>query len=177
MQNDVVDIAGVRFIAAALWTDFDLFGNTPVAMNAALHAMNDYKRIRKKNHEYRLLPRDTLARHMESRAFIASESAKPFAGPRVVVTHHGPHRRALRPGYETDIVSAAYTSALEELMVSSRPDLWIYGHVQVSDDRIIGRTRVVSNSKGYGPYRSLGLGDWDNLQFNPSFVVEIPKSK
>ena len=173
MQNDTVDIAGVRFIAATLWTDFDLFGNAPIAMNAALHAMNDYKRIRKKNHEYRLLPRDTLARHMESRVFIASELAKPFAGSRVVVSHHGPHRDALRPGYETDIISAAYTSALEGLMVSASPDLWIYGHVHISDDRMIDRTRVVSNSKGYGPYRPMGLGNWDNPMFDPLLVIEV----
>jgi predicted phosphodiesterase len=173
MQNDAITIDGVRFIASTLWTDFNLLGNPPVAMNACLMEMNDYKRIRKNNHQFRLLPRDTLARHMESRVFIASELAKPVPGRRVVVTHHGPHREALRPGFETDIISTAYTSALEDLIADGGADLWIYGHVHISDDRMIGRTRVVSNAKGYGPYPAMGLRAWDNSDFDPCFVVDV----
>jgi Icc-related predicted phosphoesterase len=172
MQNDICTINGVQFIAATLWTDFNLFGNAPFAMDRAMVAMNDYRRIRKNNHEYRLRPADTLARHLESRVFIATELAKPFDGSRVVITHHGPHRGAVRVGHESDVLSAAYCSDLTDIIDRWSPDLWIYGHTHESEDSIIGSTRIITNAKGYGPW----LPDnprADNPHFDPLLVIEI----
>jgi predicted phosphodiesterase len=173
LQNAAIHVCGVRFIGATLWTDFNLFGNPPVAMNAASVVMNDFQRIWKNNHQQRLRPVDTVARHMESRAFVVAELAKPFPEKRVVVTHHAPLGDARRPGYEEDIVAAAYASSLEYLVANSSADLWIYGHVHISDDRTIGATRIVSNAKGYGPYPLMGLPTWDNPNFDPQLVVEV----
>jgi Icc-related predicted phosphoesterase len=145
-------------------------------MIVAGREMNDFKRIRTgsvQHYESRLRPIDTLRRHEESRAFVGRELAQPFAGPRVVVTHHGPHRAAVRPGYENSLISAAYTSDLEDVIHAGRPDAWLYGHVHISDDRMIGGTRVVSNSKGYGPHPPMGLRTWDNPTFDPHFVIEV----
>jgi predicted phosphodiesterase len=173
LQNEAVVIGGARFICATLWTDFSLFGDPEAAANAAHSQMNDYKRIRTEHYGRRLRPFDTWRRHQESRAFINQELAAQVDGPRVVVSHHGPHRDALRPGTEHDILSAAYTSDLEEMIVAGGADAWIYGHLHISDDRMIGRTRVVSNSKGYGPDLRAGLRTWDNRQFDPNFVIEV----
>jgi Icc-related predicted phosphoesterase len=173
LQNDAVEIAGVMFIGTTLFSDFDLFRNAPIAMNAALVGMNDYKRIRKSDYKFRLRPVDVAVRHRVSRAFIASEMAKP--GKRVVVTHHGPHREAVRGVgvFDNDILSAAYTSDLGGLIENEwRPDLWIYGHTHRSEDIMIGRTRVVSNPKGYGPWLPQSTSP-DNAAFDPRFIVEI----
>jgi hypothetical protein len=37
---------------------------------------------------------------------------------------------------------------------------------------VIGATRVVSNSKGYGPWPPHER-TWDNPRFDPNFVIEI----
>lgn len=174
MQNEATVIAGVQFVCATMWTDFSLFGDPEIAMIVAGREMNDFKRIRTEHYESRLRPIDTLRRHEESRAFIGRELAQPLAGSaRVVVTHHGPHSAAVRPGYENSLISAAYTSDLEDVIHAGRPDAWIYGHVHISDDRMIGDTRVVSNSKGYGPYPPMGLRTWDNPNFDPLFTIEV----
>jgi Icc-related predicted phosphoesterase len=173
LQNEATVIAGVKFVCATMWTDFALFGAQQEAMDVAQYRMNDFKRIRTAYYSRRLLAVDTLRRHRASRKFIERELALPFAGPRVVVTHHGPHRDARRPGSEWDFISAAYTSDLEDLIMVGRPNAWIYGHVHISDDRMIGDTRVVSNSKGYGPYRPMGLRTWDNPNFDPLCVIEV----
>jgi hypothetical protein len=68
----------------------------------------------------------------------------------VVVTHHGCVREAIKAGSETDILSAAYTSDCSDLL--ENVDLWVYGHTHESRDFTVGRTRIVSNSKGYGPW-------------------------
>lgn len=166
LQNNVVSIEGVQFLGTTLFTDFNLWGNAPVAMNAALLAMNDYKRIRRDRHRYRLRPIDVLARHTQARVFIASELAKNEPGRRVVViSHHAPYRNACGEGYR--ILSAAYTSDLDALIEHEwKPDIWIYGHTHESADFTVGRTRIVSNAKGYGFLP-------ENPSFDPTFTIEI----
>jgi Icc-related predicted phosphoesterase len=174
MQNEATVVSGVKFVCCTMWTDFALFGDPQIAMIVARRDMNDFKRVRTRQYSRRLTPIDTLYRHEESRAFIGRELALPFAGAaRVVVTHHGPHRNAVRPGYENSLISAAYTSDLEDVIHAGRPDAWLYGHVHISDNRMIGGTRVVSNSKGYGPYPQMGLRTWDNPMFDPLLVIEV----
>ncbi len=169
LQDDAVSIDGITFLGATLWTDFDLFGDAEYAMMAAVETMNDYRKIRTRNYELRLRPAHTLKRHMESRDFIAHELRK--GGRHVVVTHHGPVPEAARRGFERDISSAAYTSDLHPLISEGAPELWIYGHTHESRDFKVGSTRVVSNAKGYGPWRPNET--WDNPDFNPNFIVEI----
>lgn len=169
MQNDTIEIGGVTFIAATLWTDFDLFGNPYRAMDVAGDTMNDYRKIRKDNYHHRLRPSDTLARHMQSRDFIARELRLAKTARRVVISHHGPHPQAIKAGFEHDIISAAYVSALTNFMTGV--DLWIYGHTHESKDFVVGSTRVVSNAKGYGPWT---VGEpWENASFDQHFVIEI----
>jgi Icc-related predicted phosphoesterase len=169
LENDTVTIDGVTFIGCTLWTDFDLFGDPDYAMMAAAETMNDYRKIRISDYKLRLRPRHTLARHQESRDFIARELRKPQT-TRVVVTHMGPHPTAVRRGFEDDIASAAYTSDCSDLMAMG-VDAWIYGHTHEHEDRMIGGTRLVTNAKGYGPW--LAGETWDNPGFDINFVIEI----
>ena len=171
LENDTVEIEGVTFIGATFWTDFDLFGDADYAMQAAVEIMNDYRLIRIKNYELRLRPKHTLARHQESRDFIARELRKEKTGPRVVVTHMGPHPTAVRRGFEHDIASAAYTSDASDLMAMG-VDAWVHGHTHETYDRMVAGTRLVTNQKGYGPWPP-NETTWDNSDFDPRFVIEI----
>ncbi len=170
LQNNSITISGVTFVGATLWTDFELFGDSRSAMAIAGGAMNDYRNIRISKR--RLRPEHTLARHIQSREFISQELGKPKLGPRIVVTHHGPHPGAVRTGLETDVISAAYTSDLTDVIVSGAPDVWIYGHTHESENSLIGTTRVVSNAKGYGPWLP-SEDTWDNPSFDPRLIIEV----
>jgi predicted phosphodiesterase len=163
LQNDAVEIDGVLFVGATLWTNFELFGNRDLAMRRAAEGMNDYRRIRKRRYLERLRPADTLARHFESREFIKRVTRESTAARKVVVTHHGCVREALKAGTETDILSAAYTSDCSDLL--ENVDLWAYGHTHESRDFKVGRrARIISNSKGR---------PGDNIHFDPNYVIEI----
>jgi len=170
LQNDTVMIDSVLFIGASLWTDFALFGNPDLAMRRAADEMNDYRKIRKRMYAERLRPMDTVIRNLASRNFIAQTCREAQADRIVVVTHHGCVREALRRGTETDILSAAYVSDSPELLESV--DLWIYGHTHESRDFIVGQTRIVTNSKGYGPWMPRQV-TWENPVFDPNYVIEI----
>jgi predicted phosphodiesterase len=170
LQGDAVTINGVLFAGATLWTDFDLFGNRNYAMMRAAEGLNDYRKIRKKAYLERLRPADTLARHWESGKFIKRETRESRADRRVVVSHHGCVREAMKAGTEADVLSAAYTSDCSDLL--EYVDLWIYGHTHESRDFTVGSTRIVSNSKGYGPWPPLEPA-WDNPDFDPNYVIKI----
>ena len=171
LQNDSVQIGDVVFIGCTLWTDFELFGDAEYAMMAAAEVMNDYKKIRIGNYQYRLRPSHTLARHQESRDFIARELRKPATGARVLVTHMGLHPTSVRRGFERDISSAAYTSDCSDLLAMG-VDVAIHGHTHETYDRMVGGTRLVTNQKGYGPWPPREP-TWDNPDFDPRLVIEI----
>ncbi len=167
LQNGSATIGGVSFLGATGWTDFNLFGDPDRAMRVAGEVMNDYRKIRIRNYELRLRPSHTLERHKATRAFLQHELNRPKTLPRVVVTHMGFHAEAIRRGYERDPISAAYTSRDP----IEGADLWVYGHTHESRDFVVGHTRVISNAKGYGPWRAGGT--WENPQFDPTLIVEI----
>jgi len=134
--------------------------------------MNDYRKIRLGRYVYRLRPSHTLARHKESRAFIAAELSKPRTGARVVVTHMAPHPSAIHSAFDEEITSAAYASDCSDLM-GMGVDAWIHGHTHSTYDRqVAGAARLVTNAKGYGPWPPKQRV-WDNNDFDPKFVIEI----
>ncbi len=79
-------------------------------------------------------------------------------------------REAIKTGTESDILSAAYISDCSDLL--ENVDLWIYGHTHESRDFKVGRTRIASNSKGYGPWLAREAA-FDNPDFDPNYVIEI----
>jgi hypothetical protein len=47
----------------------------------------------------------------------------------------------------------------------------VYGHTHETRSFLAGDTRVVTNAKGYGPWKA---GEtWENPNFNPNFFIEI----
>jgi hypothetical protein len=46
------------------------------------------------------------------------------------------------------------------------PTAWVHGHIRKSADRIIGRTRVIANPKGYPPPDH-------NPPFDPLFTIDV----
>ncbi|WP_244600263.1 metallophosphoesterase [Afipia felis] len=169
LQNDAVVIDRILFVGATLWTDFALFDNRDYAMKCAGEIMNDYRKIRKQRHELRLRPADTLARHIETRNFISTAARDYQADRTVIVTHHGCLRETVKAGSENDLLSAAYASDCSDLV--EQVDLWIYGHTHESRDFTKGRTRIVSNAKGYGPWNPGQKSE--NQYFDPKYVLEI----
>jgi hypothetical protein len=67
-------------------------------------------------------------------------------------THHAPSIRSIPEPLKADRFSCAYASPLEWLIEKHQPDVWFHGHVHPkTPDYEIGRTRVMSNTRGYLP--------------------------
>ncbi len=165
LDNSGAVIDGVRFLGATLWTDFNLFGSPSHAGRAAAERMTDYKRIRVSPQFSKLKGRDTATLHARSRKWLEVQCQEPFDGPTVVVTHHAPSARSLQPAFQSDLLSAAYASHLDEFVTTCGAALWVHGHTHWSVDYRIGNTRVLANQRGYPDAAPNG--------FDPALIVTV----
>ncbi len=184
-QSRIVD--GVRIIGATLWTDYGIGEprwSRAWGMREAgdrERGMRDHRRIQIRDRlgsPAPFRPPAAAALHVEHRSRIERALADEHGGPTIVVTHHAPHPLSLRAGEATGPGDAAYGSDLSAIMEGPHaPDLWVHGHVHVSRDYVVGRTRVLSNARGHDTSHRRRDGTWrderENPQFAPLMTVEI----
>jgi predicted phosphodiesterase len=167
LDNDEVEIAGVRFLGSTLWTDFNLFGEElkKTAMAEGKKYLNDFRLIRERDRLF--TPARSVQLHKTSRKWLAAKLQHPFPGKTVVITHHLPSAHSVAERYKTSLTSACFASRLDDLLGASA--LWIHGHTHDSFDYVRHGTRVVCNPRGYcrNPAKP------ENLKFDPMLVVEI----
>jgi len=187
LDGDEVVIAGVRFLGATLWTDFELAIETPEglvsdaarAMKMATNLLNDYTLIRapdesaepgtwRHNQGRKLQAQDTLRIHQAQRAWLRDKLSEPFNGPTVVVTHHAPHRSSLAQRYANDWASGAFITELSDAFFDV-PALWIHGHTHQQFDYRVRSCRVVSNPRGYVNWS----GKIENKAFDPELIIDV----
>jgi Icc-related predicted phosphoesterase len=151
LENETFELDGYRFFGATLWTDFGLFDDRQSAMLAAGAkgtGMNDYRKIRRRD-TGKLQPTHTAMLHADSRLALTQFLASGDRARSVVVTHHAPSIQSVATGKETDLISAAYVSRMDDFIAEYGPALWIHGHVHENRDYLIGNTRILNNAFGY----------------------------
>ena len=167
LDRRALTIDGVRFIGATLWTDFALEGSAEVyrAQQTARQAMPDFRVIRHAGSVFS--PQESVRRHETDRAFIETELRGAADGGLrpVVITHHAPTPRSIRPWYQGNALNPAFASRLDALIAKHAPPLWIHGHMHDSIDEQLGETRVVANPGGYTAS--------ENPRFDPALCVNV----
>jgi predicted phosphodiesterase len=163
LENDSVEIRGVRFLGCTLWTDFMLNGDPALARFDAERTLADYHAIRITAPYRKLRAADTVAAHERSRAWLQRELADQTL-PTVVVTHHAPATGSIAPQYNANMLNPAFISNMDELVAQSGARCWIHGHTHSRFDYMLGDTRVLCNPRGYPN---------ENTRFDPGFVAEV----
>jgi len=166
LNNDTLELDGVRFVGSTLWTDFKLYGEGEAwfARQRAKRLIEDFASI--KNGKRRFTPEDSVAVHETSKAWLVRELEREFDGPTVVVTHHLPAQSSIAKRYTNDPLNPVFASRLEDLIEKFRPDLWIHGHTHVPCDYELFDTRIVCNPGGYP-------GENRRSEFRGDLVVSI----
>ena len=136
----------VRVLGTTLWTDFDLYGNVPLALLDA-RALSDFQFIRHRGRP--LTPSDTLIWHREQRGWLLNALDSKFDGLTIVMTHHAPVSFAISPKYQDDRLSPCFASRMESLLVRQDVALVVWGHTHHCVQRTIESTRFISNQTGY----------------------------
>lgn len=177
LEKDSVRIGYVSFFGCTLWSDFALQGDSLVshAMVAAKRDLKDFQQITYSLEPGRHGAIPTRFNAMHSRA-MATQSRlwlkdvlprhdEPVGtGKVVVVTHNAPHARSIPERFERSLTNAWFTNDMSDVIQDRRVDLWLHGHIHNTSDYMLGDTRVVENSRGYG----------DGVPgFDPHKVIEI----
>ncbi|MCL4801787.1 MAG: metallophosphoesterase family protein [Burkholderiales bacterium] len=177
LDDSAVEIAGVRFVGATLWTDLMLYGprGRDALLARGLERLVEYRTIRVGDAPF--TPAHTVAFHQASRAFLERALAEDFPGRTVVITHHGPHPLSIAERFAGSVVNPSFISDLSALMGPAA--LWIHGHTHASSDYVVNGTRVVANPRGYAgrhPVSGRPHGTPErpeNPAFDPGLVVEV----
>lgn len=170
LERDTVDIGGVKFIGATLWTDMNR--GDPYTLHAIGSAMNDFRLIRHDGLGYtRLRPAHCVERHKETLAYFRDTLTKDPAAPTVVVSHMAPSSLSIHDRYRGEVVvNGAYHSDLSGLILDNpQIKLWCHGHMHNQSDYMIGVCRVVCNPRGYVLYER---GSQEEDPYHPH-IVEV----
>ena len=160
LNNDMLELNGIRVLGCTLWTDFKLYGESEAwfARQRAKRLIEDFASIR--NDGRRFTPEDSVQLHEESKTWLVGELERKFEGPTVVVTHHLPATTSVAKRYVNDPLNPVFASRLEEVIENYRPELWIHGHTHVPCDYELFDTRIICNPGGYpGENRRSGFKD------------------
>ncbi|UMQ43497.1 metallophosphoesterase [Chryseobacterium sp. Y16C] len=149
LENSFVDIEGIRFHGATLWTDFSIFGNPIEYGMICQSVMNDYKKIKRDPSYSKMRTVDIFKIHQLSKLWL-QESLEAAKGMKnIVVTHHAPSIHSVPEQYKNDPVTSAYASNLEDLVQEYQPLYWIHGHIHTPSKYEIGNTKIICNPHGY----------------------------
>ncbi len=170
LDPGAITIGGVRFIGATLWTDFRLDGGASGEAWAHIEvgrALSDFVGAIRLGHGF-LSTYETARRHSQERAFIEREleAVRHSDHAAVVITHHAPSPKCIRPQFEHSRLNPGFASDLDKLIERFQPRLWIHGHMHSRIEEMLGETRVVANPYGYGPV--------EGKDFDPALVVDLP---
>lgn len=164
LENESMEIAGLRVLGCSLWTDFLAMGRVPAAAAVAIaqEEMADYRLIRRNRRQNKLLPAHTMQRCHHSRKWLEAQISDADR-PLLVVTHHAPTLRTVNPRYLLQLSNAAFHNDFDDLV---RPPVraWIHGHTHYSCQEEVGGIPLISNQRGY-PGEETGF-NWD-------FVVDV----
>ncbi|MDR2235281.1 MAG: metallophosphoesterase [Chryseobacterium sp.] len=149
LENSSVDIGGIRFHGATLWTDFSVFGNPVQYGMLCQPKMNDYKMIRRDPSYSKMRTVDTFKIHQFSKVWLQESLEESKGLKNIVVTHHAPSLRSVPEHFKNDPLTSAYASDLENIITEHQPLYWIHGHIHTPCRYKIGATEVICNPHGY----------------------------
>lgn len=146
MNNESMEIDGVKIVASTLWS--------AIHDRKVVQMLNDFNYVKDMTFDY------FLSLHREAVDFLEREVSERS----VVVTHHAPSLESISARFKTHPANQCYYTNMEGFVSERKPSLWIHGHSHSSCDYMIGETRVVANPMGYG---------YENFNFTWNKIVEI----
>lgn len=161
LDNKSVVIDDVKFIGSTLWTDMNR--SNYFTMHSCKQMMNDFYVIC--NIDNVLVPEDTVTMFNENIDYIRAELAVSTCDKNIVITHHAPSYASIVPKFAGSIINGAFASELSHMILDSKINYWVHGHMHSKIDYMIGDTRVLCNPRGYN--------DIENPDFDLNFSFEI----
>jgi predicted phosphohydrolase len=146
VNNTTVTIGDVAIVAATLWSEINMADALQIK-----RIMGDFHAIRSGSDLFSVS--DFNALHHVGKAFVTHDIRASSAKHTVVLTHHVPTFLNYPEKYKGDILNQAFAVELQDFILASDVDSWIYGHTHCNTpDFLIGKTRMLTNQLGYVRY-------------------------
>lgn len=159
LNPEKVEIDGVLFVGATLWTNF---ADNPFSQSAAKRGINDFRMIR--DFDVNRCAK-TYYEHFD---FIKQSYEQRGGRKVVIVTHFLPARECIAPRFRgPDLINDYFANNLGEYISTMSDTTWLFGHTHDATDIMLGDTRVVANPHGYYTAMNDGIG------FDPFKTIEI----
>jgi len=149
LENKCIQIDGINFHGATLWTDFSILGNPRYYGSMCQSKMNDYKKIRRDPSYSKLRTIDTYNIHQKTMLWLERSLEEKKGELNILVTHHAPSILSVPEKYKNDPISSAYASNLEKTIEKYKPNYWIHGHIHEPKRYKINDTEIICNPHGY----------------------------
>lgn len=180
LENESIDIQGIRFIGTTLWTNFEGYakGNN-LSENLANESINkakvwakynvlDYHSTFHKgeglNYHTRTI-NNTLDNFQNAYTFIETEINKDPTVSKVVITHFAPTWESKKGN---TLESSYWVNHIPELMGKAK--FWVHGHTHHTHNYMCNGTNILCNPRGYSKIYNLS----ENVEYNPSatFIID-----
>jgi Icc-related predicted phosphoesterase len=149
LDDETVEIDGVRFFGGTLWTDFA--GRTKLDAVRRRCGEFFFVKVREADGSTRKFrPEDALAAFDATRAALTASLAAANGKPTIVITHHAPSRQGLNPHHVGESLDAAYASDLDGWIARlENVPVWVHGHTHMRRLYRIGATQVRTDARGF----------------------------
>lgn len=180
LENEGVEIDGVHFFGATLWTDMNK--GDPITVSHLKQNMSDFAGSIKFGHGIRVdtmygdsywtskfTPQFAKGVFHETISVMSAWLEEHKDDKCVVITHHAPSDLSVDEYYKNEYhMNGGYRSNLENFILDHpQIKVWCHGHMHDARDYMIGDTRVVTNPRGYMGYEACAN------TFDPSFSFEV----
>lgn len=146
VNNIALQHENVNLIFSTLWSKISPANEWQLERN-----VSDFQVIKFNNSKLSAAQFNLL--HSESLQFVTSELYRQYNGKTVVITHHVPTLLHYPEKYKGDALNEAFAVELFNLIETTQPDFWIYGHHHLNTpDFTIGKTQMITNQLGYIKY-------------------------
>lgn len=132
LENDFIEIDGVEFIGATLWTNFAVeMEDADIDYPSLIQQrISDFYLIHYENEL--IQPHHMIALFEESHQFIKQRLKESRASKRVVVTHFSPHPDLAHTNFVGSPLTPYFVTDCRDLF-AQKPDLWCWGHTHCND--------------------------------------------
>ena len=151
LNRTSVVMDGVEFVGATGWHNFDAgpYLKFDDQVQAWLEGINDSRCIRWCN-DRKMSWKCVLEAALTDAAYIR-EAVKQNALPKVVITHHIPHRNFVKVTLDQywNLLNGSYLNTELETCVDPSIRAWCFGHTHNRMDREQDGIRYLNNARGY----------------------------
>jgi predicted phosphodiesterase len=160
LTDAAISLGGVHFFGGTMWTDFDNLNE--IAMAYAKNSMNDFLLVHTAPHKI-FTPEVSVVLHKKFKKKLIEWFESDLIGPRIVISHHAPVIGAHTQFEGSPLVPAFNSLDMLPLIEKYQPDYWFYGHTHECDEQQVGKTKIISNQRGY----PRGVGHYECEGFEP----------